>query len=55
MAQIEFKNLETQKTLGPLYEQIVNAQKVYADKCRRILILQKSGLCSVPVQMGEEF
>lgn len=53
MATIEFKNLETKQTLGPIYEQIVNAQKVYADKCRRILVLQKSGLCSQPIQLEE--
>lgn len=53
MATIEFKNLETKQTLGPIYEQIVNAQKVYSYKCKRILVLQKSGLCSLPIEPEE--
>lgn len=55
MATIEFKNLETEQTLKPIYEQIINQQKIYAYKCKRILVLQKSGLCSVPIEPVEDF
>lgn len=50
MAQIEFKNLETLEYFKPLINEIEQTTRTYQNKCKRILILQKSGLCSQPIE-----
>jgi len=55
MAQIEFKNLEPLEYFKPLIKKIENKDQIFRNKLKRVLVLQKSGLCSVPVQMEEEF
>lgn len=54
MATIEFKNEATSKTLMPLYLAIVAKQENFKRKCSRIVFLQKSGLCSVPIEPETE-
>ena len=49
MATIEFKNQETQQ----FFEQLERKEIIFAKKCIRILELQKSGLCSQPIEAEE--
>lgn len=55
MAQIEFKNLETQTYFQNIITEFEQKERAYQNKLKRILTLQKSGLCSSPVKYEEEF
>lgn len=54
LSNIEFKNLETLEIFNPFVNEALKSEISYTSKCKRILVLQKAGLCSSPVEPAEE-
>jgi hypothetical protein len=53
MATIEFKNQQTQQFFINLeYQEYLEELSDYffRQQCKRVLVLQKAGLCSVPIE-----